>query len=289
MNRLLTVMYRGPLTSCNYACGYCPFAKWTESAARLQKDRDSLAAFVSWLRSQSQFRWNILFTPWGEALVRRWYRQAMCELSHCEHVSIVSAQTNLSCGLDWLAECCPDRTALWATFHPTECELDRFVQKVRRIHELSIQISVGAVGVVEHLPVLEELRQQLPPEVEVWINAQQPRSRPYRPDEVARFIQLDEQFPLTLKRHRSYGLPCRTGETTFTVDGQGHIRRCHFVDEILGTIHSADWSNALRSRTCPRRFCGCYLGISQLHSPTVEPFLVARVPGLLDRSRAAED
>ena len=23
----LSILYRGPLSSCNYACGYCPFAK----------------------------------------------------------------------------------------------------------------------------------------------------------------------------------------------------------------------------------------------------------------------
>ncbi len=66
----LSVMYRGPLTSCNYSCGYCPFAKRQESEAWLLKDQQSLIRFTEWIQSQSAHRWKILFTPWGEALVR---------------------------------------------------------------------------------------------------------------------------------------------------------------------------------------------------------------------------
>ena len=36
----LSILYRGPLSSCNYACAYCPFAKRTETAAELAHDRD---------------------------------------------------------------------------------------------------------------------------------------------------------------------------------------------------------------------------------------------------------
>lgn len=143
-----------------------------------------------------------------------------------------------------------------------------------------IRISVGAVGLTDHLPQLAELRRRLPGEIPVWINAQQPRPRPYRADEIEFFGQIDRRFSLTLKRHASRGLPCRTGETTFTVDGDGHLRRCHFVDEILGTIHAPDWDSVLQPRSCPRRFCGCYLGVSQLQLPMVAAS-GERVPGLL--------
>jgi hypothetical protein len=42
----LSILYRGPLSSCNYACGYCPFAKRRETAAELARDREALARFV---------------------------------------------------------------------------------------------------------------------------------------------------------------------------------------------------------------------------------------------------
>ncbi len=38
----LTVLYRGELSSCNYACNYCPFAKRRDSRAQLQRDRVEL-------------------------------------------------------------------------------------------------------------------------------------------------------------------------------------------------------------------------------------------------------
>ena len=38
----LSILYRGPLSSCNYACDYCPFAKRKESYAQLEVDRRAL-------------------------------------------------------------------------------------------------------------------------------------------------------------------------------------------------------------------------------------------------------
>src|SRR6266849_6054884 len=63
------VLYRGPLSSCNYACGYCPFAKRAETHAELEDDRRALDAFLKWIAEQRHRRFGILFTPWGEALV----------------------------------------------------------------------------------------------------------------------------------------------------------------------------------------------------------------------------
>ena len=36
------VLYRGPLSSCNYGCVYCPFAKKNEAYAELAGDRAAL-------------------------------------------------------------------------------------------------------------------------------------------------------------------------------------------------------------------------------------------------------
>jgi biotin synthase-like enzyme len=37
----LSVLYRGPLSSCNYDCHYCPFAKHHETSAELRRDREA--------------------------------------------------------------------------------------------------------------------------------------------------------------------------------------------------------------------------------------------------------
>jgi MoaA/NifB/PqqE/SkfB family radical SAM enzyme len=276
------VMYRGPLTSCNYSCAYCPFAKRLETASQLQRDRTSLRRFVDWIPIQHDERFNVLFTPWGEALVRSWYRDAFVELSHQSNVASVAVQTNLSCNIDWIRDCNLDRVGLWATLHATEVSPAAFISKVERLRELGVSMSVGMVAVPSFLDQIEDVRKCLPPDVYLWLNAQQPRSRPYRGDEVARLVAIDPHFRLTLRRERSIGRPCRAGETTFAVDGDGDMRRCHFVDEVIGNIYSSNWQSTLRPRGCPKQFCDCFLGKAQLRADELTPFfgdrLLERIP-----------
>ena len=113
----LTILYRGTLSSCNYNCPYCPFAKHWESPAELAADRRGLARFVEWV-GQRDDRLALFFTPWGEALVRQWYRAAVVQLSRLPQVTKVAVQTNLSCSLDWLREADVAKlhaAGLWAT------------------------------------------------------------------------------------------------------------------------------------------------------------------------------
>lgn len=276
------VMYRGHLTSCNYRCKYCPFAKRLESPAQLQRDSCSVQRFVDWVSSQMDERWRILFTPWGEALVRPWYREALIELSHQPHVVTTTIQTNLSCNLDWVRHSNSNRLTFWATFHPTEVTEAAFIAKVLRLREWGVRLSIGMVAVPNILEQIESLRKSLPTDVYMWLNAQQPRSRPYTSHEISRLAAIDPQFRLTLRREPSYGRPCPTGETTFTVDGEGNMRRCHFTNEIIGNIHAPDWRSGLRPRNCPNQFCDCFLGKAQLQAKELSPFfgdqLLERIP-----------
>ena len=108
----LSVLYRGPLSSCNYAGDYCPFAKRTESAVELAHDRECLSRFVGRVADRTGDEIGVLFTPWGEALVRKWYRDALAKLTHLPHVRKAAIQTNLSCKLDWVDDCDNQKLAL---------------------------------------------------------------------------------------------------------------------------------------------------------------------------------
>lgn len=268
----LAVQYRGPLTSCNYACTYCPFAKRAETPAQLQRDQDSIVRLVAWFGGQARHTWRILFTPWGEALVRAWYRRAIVELSRLPQVQSVAVQTNLSCDLRWLGECNPERVAFWATWHPSEAPLAKFRRQVQRVCDRGIRCSVGIVAVPDQLESVSELRSQLPDEIYLWINAQQPRRRPYSTAEVELLTRIDPQFPLTLKKIRSRDRFCQAGEASFTIDGSGDMRRCHFVAAPIGNIFQAEWEAALLPRPCPNQFCQCYLGKAQLEADRLAPF-----------------
>lgn len=276
----LSVMYRGPLASCNYACGYCPFAKRRDTPVQLEADRRALARFINWLESEQAYRWRVLFTPWGEALVRSWYRQSLVRLTWLDHILVAAAQTNLSYGLDWLADCRSERLSLWATYHPSETSLHSFVRRVLRVYESGAGISVGFVAVPRFLGAVADLRRALPQEIYVWVNAQQPPERRYTEDEIEFLTGIDPLFMHTLVPHRSFGLPCRAGQEVFTVDGTGAMRRCHFVAEVIGNIYKPGWEQALKARTCPRQYCRCYLGFAHLPSAGLHRFFGE---GLLER------
>lgn len=290
----LSVLYRGPLSSCNYGCRYCPFAKRAETKAQLLGDRQGLDDFAAWLGREARHRWRILFTPWGEALVRPWYRRTAAALTHLAQVDSVAVQSNLSCGLGWVHASRTDRLVFWATYHPTEVARERFLRQVCRLRTLGARVSVGMVGVPEFVDEIRAMRRRLPSDIYLWINAQQPRARPYTLAEQAAFQAIDPQFPLTARRQPSLGKACQTGELTFTVDGRGDMRRCHFVEGVIGNIHDDHWEQALRPRACPNRFCDCFLGKAQLRADSLASFfgqtVLERVPaGPVAHDAAVDD
>src|SRR4051794_19493451 len=145
----LQILYRGPLSSCNYGCPYCPFAKRDETYAQLEGDRAALARFVEWITAQHEVELSVLFTPWGEALIRRWYQQAIIDLTALPHVRKVAIQTNLSCRLDWVDECDREKLGLWCTYHPGETPRERFLAQCRTLDAMKVRYSVGVVGIKE--------------------------------------------------------------------------------------------------------------------------------------------
>lgn len=258
------ILYRGSLSSCNYACQYCPFAKARNTREELRADREQLGRFVQWANAQHQ-QMGIFFTPWGEAIIHRYYRRAMIELSHLSHVVRVVMQTNLSGKLTELSDADPSKLALWTTFHPGEVSIDRFIGRLEQLSALGIRFSVGAVGLREHLSAIEMLRHRLNREIYLWVNAYKRVADYYTSEEVQRIRSVDPYFDLNRHAYDSFGKPCGTGETSFTVDERGDARRCHFVDEPIGNIYSDDVFAILRPRACPNSRCGCHIGY--VHRP----------------------
>lgn len=281
MNPPLTILWRGPLDSCNYGCRYCPFAKRPAMRSVLETDRAALARFKDWAEAVHHRQLSVFFTPWGEALIHAWYRETLVALSHLDHVRQAVIQTNGSCSMSWTADADPARLALWITWHPTEISLERFLANLEPLLAGRIRFSVGVVGIPEHLAAVEQLRQSLPTSVPCWVNARKPL-RPYSADELARFTAIDAHFPLTLRAHPSRNRTCRTGEEVIAVDGDGTTRRCHFVDSKLGNLYTDELSTMLKPRPCPRAFCDCYIGFAHLDDLHLDDIygdgLLARIP-----------
>lgn len=276
------IYYRGSLSSCNYACGYCPFAKTSNSRQELLEDQKEVERFTEWIAGRSNETISLLFTPWGEALGHRYYREALVRLSRLEQVRRVSIQTNLSAPLERFSEADSRALTFWATYHPGQTSRERFLSRCRQLDRMNLRYSVGIVGVREHLQEMVKLRRELSPEVYLWVNAYKRKSDYYRPEELETIRSVDPLFDLNNQRYPSLGEDCAAGSTHFTVDGHGAVRRCHFVGEVMGNIYTGEPHSFLVPRACPNQTCGCYIGYIHLPHLKLEELygedLLGRIP-----------
>lgn len=263
----LHLNWRGPLSSCNYDCDYCPFAKHVSSREELAADEAALNRFVAWCRGPEARtrRLSILFTPWGEALIRPYYAPALVELSRLPHVVAVAIQTNLSGRLDALSQANRPTLGLWTTFHPSQTTVARFLERCADLDALGIRYSVGVVGLREHFDCIDELRARLRPEVYLWINAYKSGGPGYyRAGERERLTAIDPLFALNAERQQSRGHSCAAGRSALFVRGDGTVSRCHFVDQPLGNLYVDPLDRLLGDEPCPQATCGCFIGYVQL-------------------------
>ena len=269
MTNRWNIIYRGPLSSCNYSCGYCPFAKTKNTKAELADDAEKLSRFVDWVARQTDREIGILFTPWGEALIHRYYQEAIRRLSHLSNVYRVAIQTNLSVQVDFMGECDLNTAALWTTYHPTQVSFDKFLSRCKELDKMGARYSVGVVGFTDAEEDIKKLRNTLSPNTYIWINAYKRDPDYYTEEAIQIFEKVDPHFRTNTVYHPSKGKPCRAGKSSFTIDGEGDVRRCHFVDEpSLGNIYQDGelLASKLSSRACSIDRCGCHIGYVNLDS-----------------------
>jgi MoaA/NifB/PqqE/SkfB family radical SAM enzyme len=256
----LSILYRGVLSSCNYDCPYCPFAKRKDSRETMATDKQQVERFVAFVQQQKAIDFKIFFTPWGEGLIRKHYQQAMVELSQMANVQKVAIQTNLSCSLNWLQKANKEKIALWATYHPGQVNRQAFLDKCRQLDALGVTYSVGIVGFKETIEEIETMRTLLPKEKYLWVNALKKQAGYYNEAERERLIAVDPYVPYNMVYHESKDKTCRTGHTVISVDGDGNIYRCHFIKEKLGNLYEDALNSILKPRTCTNDTCGCHIG-----------------------------
>jgi MoaA/NifB/PqqE/SkfB family radical SAM enzyme len=259
----LSILYRGPLSSCNYGCDYCPFAKHRETYEEHQHDQRALERFLNWVANRAGDQIGIFFTPWGEALIRKRYQDAFVQLSALPQVTKVAIQTNLSSRLDWVERCAKEKIALWTTYHPSQTTRERFLAQCRELIAREVRFSVGVVGLPEHMEEIEVLRQELPKQVYLWINAY--KRHPYTANEMGHLSKIDPLFPLNTRHYPSQGHACHAGESVISVDGDGVVRRCHFIKTPIGNLYDANFEQCLTERSCTNTTCHCHIGY--VHMP----------------------
>jgi MoaA/NifB/PqqE/SkfB family radical SAM enzyme len=116
------------------------------------------------------------------------------------------------------------------------------------------------VGLKEHLDEIDAVRAALAPSTYVWVNAYKRVANYYTPEEIERIVAIDPLFELNLKVYPSRGRACRAGEEMITVDGDGNVRRCHFVRDVIGNLYDPAFEAVLRPRPCSGDACRCHIG-----------------------------
>ncbi|MBN1801654.1 MAG: radical SAM/SPASM domain-containing protein [Candidatus Lokiarchaeota archaeon] len=260
----LSILYRGILKSCNYKCSYCPFHPKDENESTRKKDREMLKRFVGWIKEHEEHDFSVFFTPSGEALIKPRYQEALIKLSNCSHVKKVVIQTNLSCDLDWLNRLNRERVAFWTTFHPQKALISDFINKCHQLTNLKIKYSVGIVGLKEHYRDIERLRNELLPEIYLWINAYKDVPQYYSAHEVEFLTNIDPYFSVNNALYESRGRSCKAGKNVISVDGYGRVWPCNFARRSMGNIYKSDLEDILREQPCENEFCHCHIGYVHL-------------------------
>lgn len=111
---------------------------------------------------------------------------------------------------------------------------------------------------------IERLRKSLPSTTYFWINAYKSAADYYDESLLEPLEAIDPLFPLNNQRHPSQGRNCRTGHRVVTVDSRGDVRRCHFVEDVIGNLYDGSFEAGLIKRPCPNQTCGCHIGYVHL-------------------------
>jgi 3-deoxy-D-manno-octulosonate 8-phosphate phosphatase KdsC-like HAD superfamily phosphatase len=256
---LKTIYYRGHIRSCNYHCHYCPFRK---THSNLAEDEAALKHFCEKVPSLGN-NLTIMFVPHGEAMIHDYYHRAIADLCKQENVSIVGCQTNLSFDIEKFAENIGSnisKISLWCTFHPSQVSIEDFLKQCEKLIEYRISFCVGSVGHPSDIPVLQRLKDNLPHDIYMWINAEDGLRREYTDEEIAAFSSIDPLFNLELKNTAADSALCIAGRENIFVRGNGDYFSCNISKVKLGNIYSDEKNKT--EKICRAKNCDCYLAYS---------------------------
>lgn len=257
------IYYRGYLKSCNYRCGYCPFCKHKSSQQELERDKGALFRFVDYLERLDQ-KISIMFLPYGEALIHPYYLEALAALSANKNIESVCIQTNASFNIDYLMTHIQQKDGnmkkikFWCSFHPSQVSVEEFMGQCQRLYGKGFSFSVGAVGDYDAIKQLEELRNQLPTDIYMWINKKDGLKRNYHDYEVKQFLCIDPHFGMELYKQKADIKLCHGGKQSIFVNGKGDISACNISNGKIGNIYE----NKIQSPSCKSKSCRCYLAYS---------------------------
>jgi len=290
----MIIIYRSRLEWCNFTCEYCYWHNKGDSI-KLNKqeaadDKIMLHKIIDRLQEKSDFEFEFFFTPAAEVIALPYYRQAMQKLIQLENCRVVTAQTNLSWNvksfLEKIDQNLKHKIRFWATFHPTEMDeskQEKWIEKVRHLKNEGIKFSVGAVGIKKNIPSIQKMKLVLDDlGIFFWVNAYKRYEGYYNVEEIEALESVDPFF----KRNNQFILhknkPCSAGKSSFYLTDTGDIRRCNWVDDIIGNIYDDNFQPFTENNLCEAARCQCYVGHMMIPSEKYEEvygdFRCSRIP-----------
>lgn len=94
------------------------------------------------------------------------------------------------------------------------------------------------------------------------------------------FELIDPLYHFNTDYYQSYGKSCRADVSVISVDGDGTMRRCHFIQEPIGNIYEPYFEAALFNRPCTNQTCHCHIGYVYLDDLELHKILGS---GILER------
>jgi hypothetical protein len=157
-----------------------------------------------------------------------------------------------------------EKLALWATFHPEWVSLENYLTQCLELDKRGVKFSAGVVGFPQFKAEIAALRKQLPKHIYLWINAVKAELANLSTADREFFQSIDPLYELNTQHYPSFGKSCRAGKSTISVDGDGVMRRCHFIKDAIANIYKPNWEDGLIERSCSNQTCHCHIGYVHL-------------------------
>ena len=264
----LSILYRGPLASCNYDCPYCPFAKRRDPPEQLRADRAALERFAAWVAATTDRPALGAVHPVGRGadplLVPGRPRDALAPAAR--RTGSRSRPTSAARSTGWPTPT-GRRRPCGRTYHPGQVTPGPVPRPLRRDWPtLGVRYSRRR-GRPARTPRRGARRcaPPCPPAVYLWVNAAE--GHRYTAAEEATLDRRSTRFrlqrpPAPVARTG----PAAPGESAISVAGDGTVRRCHFVRARSATSTTARGGPRCAPGRARSRVCDCHIGYVHLET-----------------------
>ena len=103
-----------------------------------------------------------------------------------------------------------------------------------------------------------------------------------RPELTVAFALALHELATNAAKYGALSNDIGTVTLAWSVDGDGELRRCHFIPTRLGNLYADPLEQVVQERRCSRLRCDCFIGYAQRRDlPLHEQFgngLLARIP-----------